>query len=75
MEATDNAAALSDAACRLAEVGNFAAAIEAFQAVLAQKPAHPAVILEQLAQCYSETEQHQKAHEAACRACCLAPQV
>ena len=75
MEAATGAAALSEVACQLAEDGDFAAAIETFQAVLAQQPADPAVILEQMSQCYSETGQHQEAHEAACRACYLAPQV
>ena len=75
MGSADEAVTLSEVASRLAERGDFRAAIENYQVALAQHSGDSAAMYEQLSQCYSEIDLYQEAHEAALMAHSTAPQV
>lgn len=60
-------------AARLAEQGEFAAAICRYETAIAERP-DCAILFEQLAQCFLETEQYPEAYQAASEALTLAPQ-
>ena len=62
------------AASNLAEQGQFQLAIAKFSVALIQHPGESR-LYEQLAQCFTETEQYTEAYTAAARAVQYAPQV
>lgn len=65
---------LEQEASNLAEQGQFQLAIAKFSVALIQHPSESR-LHEQLAQCFTETEQYSEAYTAAARAVQYAPQV